>query len=124
MKYLREILLLSAFSSNFSPSCFVSPYGDSAVLNFSFSFTGRLSGVPYTVQDEENIILLTSYLDIQSKTTSNDFKLLVKYFSGLTTDSSTDLNAAKWITAIIFSTSKIFSIAFISQQFILYHFIL
>src|SRR6059058_4547661 len=37
-----------------SPICLVAPYGDSAFLIGDSSVTGILSGLPYTVQEEEN----------------------------------------------------------------------
>src|SRR5690349_8917664 len=57
LKYLNKIESHSAcFEKSFticSPICFVAPYGDSAFFSGDCSVTGILSGLPYTVQEEE-----------------------------------------------------------------------
>jgi hypothetical protein len=78
-----------------SPICLVYPYGDSAGLGGVNSVTGILSGLPYTVQEEEK----TKWGILNSATHFNrlisENILFSKYNNGCSTDSPTALKAAK-----------------------------
>ena len=79
LKYLN-IIIDKFLSETFNPSSicsdinFVPPYGFVKDL-FDVSFAGILSGFPYTVALDENIILLTLYFFIISNILRNPIKL-------------------------------------------------